>query len=201
MKVKFIIFILVLMVLSVSCTAQNSQLTFDNKDRQINTNNGNSEDALNTVDPTSDEIIMKAYISDFLKKGYDKYYIINSIECNIINKTSDNNKIEAIIHVNMNANNLAKNPDTIPYIKSVKDKASEETSPDIRLKLQKEYLTLYSEYLKPFENNFTFKFISDMKDDKINEEAIQLFIETDDNQGIKYKPAEEFLPKEGPFLN
>jgi hypothetical protein len=34
-----------------------------------------------------------------------------------------------------------------------------------------------------------------MKDNKINEETIQLFIEIDADNGVKYEPAEEILPK------
>lgn len=187
MKRIFMIIILFLSVLFVSCMNQKVQTTAINI---------NSQETPPPVEIISKEVIIKEYISDFLTKGYRDHYVINSIESDIIKQSEENNKIEAIVCTNMNNCNPIINPDTVPYIMAAKEKAFKETNPDKKHTLQQEYLTLYGEYLKPFENNFTFKLIAQLKNESIDEASIQLFIETDQNQGVKYEPAEDILPKQ-----
>jgi hypothetical protein len=185
MNNKFIILLLVLAMLFVSCTNQNEQIVTINK---------SIEKATPITEQVTNETIMKNYISNFLATGYSKYYIINSIESDILSQGIENDKFEAIIHTNMNCNNPLKNPDSIPYIQEVKEKAYKESDPEKKHILQQEYMILYSEYLKCFDSNYAFKLTAEMKDNKINEETIQLFIEIDADNGVKYEPAEEILP-------
>ncbi|HYE11973.1 MAG TPA: hypothetical protein VEF53_17530 [Patescibacteria group bacterium] len=186
MKNKLIILLLVLAMLLISCTSQNKQIVTINK---------SIEKATPLTEQVTNETIIENYISSFLTKGYSKYYIINCVECEILSQEVENGKLEAVIHTNMDTNNPLKNPDTVPYIQEAKEKAYKENDPEMKHILQQQYMTLYSEYLKPTESNFAFKLTAELKDGKINEDTIQLFIETDVANGVKYIPAEEILPK------
>jgi hypothetical protein len=183
---RFVVFLIILIVFSVGCTRQPEQIT---------TINNTIEEATPTKVLDLKEVVMKEYISEFLTKGYSYYYGINSIESNVIMQHYENNKIEAMVYTNMNNCNPVKDPDTVPYIMAAKEKAFKERDSDKKHKLQKEYLRLYSEYLKPFESNFTFKLTAELENNEINEASIQLFIETAAAQGVKYEPAESILPK------
>jgi hypothetical protein len=177
---------LILILFSVSCTNQN---------KPLNTSNNDIIEITPQIEQESKEAIMHSYISKFLTEGYCKHYVINSIESKILEQNAENNKIEAIINTKMTACNPLKNPDTVPYIKAVKEKAFKETNADKKHMLQQEYMTLYSEYLKPFDNNFSFKLIAELLDDKIKESSIELLIQTEGNEVVKYVPAEEILPQ------
>jgi hypothetical protein len=186
MKAIFVIFLTMLMLFSAGCTREPQPLT---------ASSSNSEQIAPTIKIITKEEVIKEYISEFLTTGYSEYYGINSIESEIIKQTIENNHVEAVICTNMNLCNPVKNPDTVPYILAAKEKAFKENNLDKKHQLQIEYMTLYSEYLKPFESNFTFKLTAELQEDEIDKASIQLFIETDANQGVKYEPAEDLLPK------
>jgi hypothetical protein len=185
MKSKLIISLLILVTLFSGCTNQNKQIAVSN------------EIIDKIVPPTeqiTNEIIIENHISDFLTKGYSKYYLINNIESKITKLTAENDKLEAIIYTKMNTNNPLKNPDTLPHIQAAKEKAYKESNPDKKHILMQEYITLYSEYLRSSDSNFIFKLAAELNSDKINEDTILLFIEVDADNGVRYEPAERILP-------
>ncbi|OGO79243.1 MAG: hypothetical protein A2Y23_01305 [Clostridiales bacterium GWB2_37_7] len=186
MKSKSIIFILVLVVYSVSCTAQY---------KELNTSNYNNKVVAAPEESISNEVIMRNYISDFLTKGYSEHYVVNSIESQFIKQKEASDELEAIIYTEMVICNPSKDPDTVAYIKDIKDKAYQETNIDKKHRLHQEYLTLYSEYLMPTSNNFPFMLTAKLRNGKIEVESIQLFIEIDAENGVRYEPAEGILPK------
>ncbi|MBA1335103.1 MAG: hypothetical protein HPY66_0725 [Firmicutes bacterium] len=142
------------------------------------------------------EDVMEKYISDFLKNGYSRYYIINSIASEFRSIKTDEGKLEAIVFTTMNSNVPPKDPDTVPYIIEAKEKAQKETDPEKKKILQNEYETLKNKYGKPNDSNFVFMLTANLIDGKIDEKSIKLFLEQDtENNKVMYIPAEEILPK------
>ncbi len=149
------------------------------------------------ISSDANEEIMRKYISDFLQKGYSKYYIINSINCDFRSKIINAGKLEAIVYTTMNSNVPPKDPDTVPYLIGLKEKAQKETNPERKKILQQEYETLRSEYGKPNDGNFIFKLTANMADNKIDEKSIKLYFDATAaaNSEPIYVPAEDILPK------
>lgn len=162
----------------------------------VNTDDTSNRPETNPVAQTiSDEAVMKRYIADFLTKGFSKYYTIDSIESQLIKQETKDNKLEAIFFTKMMNRNTAKHPDTVPYIKEAKEKAAREKDPERKLALQRQYLILYTEYLKPSESNFEFKITAELKDGKVDPSTLNIFTAIDGNQIVTYEPAEKLLPK------
>lgn len=72
-----------------------------------------------------------------------------------------------------------------------------ETNSERKKVLQNEYETLKNEYGKPSDSNYTFKFIANLIENRVDEKSIQLYLEQDaENNKVIYIPAEEILPKQ-----
>lgn len=143
----------------------------------------------------ANEAVIKNCIADFLTKVYSKYYIINSIKSGFRQNKVQGSTIEAVVFTTMNFNVPPRDPETVPFIKDAKEKAQNETNPERKKIRQKEYQTYVSEYGKPQDINFVFKFTANLVNGKIKEESIQLFAEQDAENGVTYTPADEILPK------
>lgn len=148
----------------------------------------------------ANENVMKAYITDFLTKGYSKHYKINHINCEFREKKTADSEIEAIIFTTLNYNFLSyqADPDTIPYIKQAKEKAQTETDPKIKQILQKEYETMATEHGQPFNSNYLYKLTGHLVNGKLDAKSISLFLEEEGTNGPVYTPAEKVLPPDAP---
>lgn len=142
----------------------------------------------------SNDNTIKKYITEFLTKGYSKYYIINSIDIRIDEIKVNNSDLEAYILTTMNSNVLPKDPETVPYIQEAKLKAQRETNPERKKVLHHEYETLAKEYGKPNDANFFFKLTAKQINNRIAENTIALFHEQESSEGLIYVPADEILP-------
>lgn len=148
-----------------------------------------------TSEPATNEQIAKQHIMSFLTNGYSKYYRILGFESEVWKETAADGKYELLVLITMKNANSYKDPNTVPYIKEMREKALRETDPQKKLKLQKEYDDIVQQYNKPVDTNFVFKVTADMISDKIDEKTIQLLIEQDGPGGVIYVPAEEILPR------
>jgi beta-lactamase regulating signal transducer with metallopeptidase domain len=146
------------------------------------------------VNSLSNEDIMKKYITDFLTKGYSKYYIINSFNFNIYKNETVGSNLEALVLTTMNSNVPPKDPETVPYIMDAKAKAQKEKNPKIKKMLQEQYEQMAKEYGKPEDSNNVFKLTANLIDGKIDEKSIVLMREIDAPKGVDYVPAEDILP-------
>jgi len=165
---------------------------------QKTADNSAAKEGANPVYAANEDVI-KNYIADFLTKGYSKYYIINSMKFEFRQNKVQGSTIEAIVFTSMNFNVPPKDPETVPFIKEAKEKAQNETNPERKKIRQKEYQTYVSEYGKPQDINFVFKFTANLVNGKIKEESIQLFAEQDAENGVTYTPADDILPNEHTF--
>lgn len=97
-----------------SCTNQNAQ------NSKVNSEAGDESAKTTALD--SNEDVIKTYITNFLKNGYSKYYIINDIKLEFRDQKVDDGKLEAIVFTTMNSNVIPKDPDTVPYIIEAREK-------------------------------------------------------------------------------
>lgn len=149
--------------------------------------------AKNSTEMATNDEIIKEYVTKFLFDGYSKYYIVNGVEIEFLEKKILNSQIEAIILATMNSNVPPKDPETVPYIMEAKKKAQEETDPQRKKILQHEYETMAKEYGKPSDTNFQFKLTANLIDGQIDRNTIQLFYAVDYGKSVSYQPAEEKL--------
>lgn len=149
-------------------------------------------------DSTANQEIVAAYISNFLKQGYAKYYVIQEINHRFVSQQVKDGQLEAVVMTTMKSRpkNLASNPDTVPYIKEAKTKAQQESDPDRKKMLEEQYATLKREYGRVDESNFSFKLTAHLDGEMIDEESIKLYYVQDAAPNhTEYRPAEEILPK------
>ncbi len=78
-------------------------------------------------------------------EAFGKYYQVLGFEASNINYTEANGGSELEFNMNMVTRNFYKDPDTVPYIKELKDSGSPS------------YQQLYDEYNAPMDNNFHMK--------------------------------------------
>jgi hypothetical protein len=182
-RILYILSICVIIVFAASCTKQGAIASAP------------SPADVSVSEPATNGHIVNSHITSFLTNGYSKYYRIISFEHKIWKETESEGQYEAMVLTTMKTSNNYKDPNTVPYIIEAREKALKETDTEKKLKLQKEYATLVKQYNDPQDTNFFFKATAGMKEGKIDEDSIQLFVEQEGPTGVMYIPAEEILPK------
>lgn len=191
--------VLIIVVCSVflfltSCQSQNESGNIIDEDVMKEVDNTLDVET-NELDIEASQQFIERYITDFLTQGYSKYYVIEKIEFDFWEIGIQDEKLEALVLTSMYHSPLSKkDPDSIPYIKSAKDKMLKETDSDKKKILQNEYEALVDDFIKPTMGNYVFKFTSDIKNGKIDEKSINFLLEQDAENGVEYIPAERVLP-------
>ncbi|NLW92697.1 MAG: hypothetical protein GXY34_14010 [Syntrophomonadaceae bacterium] len=145
---------------------------------------------------TAHQESVAAYISDFLRKGYGKYYAIQEIDHHFVSQQVKDGDFEAVVTTTMQSRpkNLASDPDTVPYIKEAREKAERETDPAVKKVDQKIYETMKQEYGRVGESNYTFKFTAHLDGETIDENSIKLYLVQDaEPNHSEYLPAEDLF--------
>lgn len=141
---------------------------------------------------------ISGYISTFLRQGYADYYNISQINCRFYSLKVHESQVEAEVMTTMKSRpkNLAKDPDTVPYIKKARVEAENATDPATKISLQAQYEKLKQEYGEEDESNFIFKFTASKNGDEIDGNTVKLLLVNDANPNHKtYTPAEDILPQ------
>lgn len=169
---KLLVIGLAISMFAVGCTNdKKTDNNFNDKDNMVDSVDTDDKEDVNKTDEETNEVYeqIKKYLWEEAEKAFSPYYELLDYDISLYEEYETEEGYEVFLNYKIIHKNFDKDPDTVDYIKRAKESGD------------KNYQTLYDEYLAPKDMNMYLK----IKIDK--EGKITLFTDVDPTSNSQWE--------------